>query len=105
MKIKIGKTFLGNNLPAFIVAEMSGNHGGKISRAIKIIKAAKRAGANAIKLQAYTADTITLKCNNKDFLISKESPWYQKKNLWNLYKFAYTPSTWFKRLFEEAKKN
>ena len=79
MKIKIGRIYLGNGLPSFVVAEMSGNHGGQISRALKIIHAAKKAGANAVKLQTYTADSITLKSNNKDFIISKDSPWYKKK--------------------------
>ena len=73
MKIKIGRTYLGDGLPCFVVAEMSGNHGGKISRAIKIIHSAKKAGADAIKLQTYTADSITLKSNRKDYIITKDS--------------------------------
>ena len=104
MKIKIGQIYLGHNLPCFVVAEMSGNHNGKISRALKIIHSAKKAGANAVKLQTYTADSITLKSNRKDFIISRDSPWFKKKNLWNLYKFAHTPIEWHKRLFQEAKK-
>ena len=104
MKIKIGRTYLGDSLPCFVVAEMSGNHGGKISRALKIVHSAKKAGANAVKLQTYTADSITLKSNRKDFIIPKDSPWFKKKNLWNLYKFAHTPIGWHKRLFQEAKK-
>ena len=104
MKIKIGQIYLGDNLPCFVVAEMSGNHGGKIGRALEIIRLAKKAGANAIKLQTYTADSITLKSNKKDFIISKNSPWFKKKNLWNLYKLAHTPLEWHKRLFNEAKK-
>ena len=80
MKIKIGRIYLGNNLPCFVVAEMSGNHGGKINRALKIIHSAKKAGANAVKLQTYTADSITLKSNRKDFIISRNSPWFKKKN-------------------------
>ena len=66
-KIKIGKTYVGNNLPTFVVAEMTGNHGGKINRALKIIHAAKRAGANAVKLQTYTPNTITLNSKKKIF--------------------------------------
>ena len=104
MKIKIGRTYLGDGFPCFVVAEMSGNHGGKISRALKIIHSAKKAGANAVKLQTYTADSITLKSNRKDFIITKDSPWFKKKNLWNLYKFAHTPIGWHKKLFQEAKK-
>jgi N-acetylneuraminate synthase/pseudaminic acid synthase len=105
MNIKIGKYIVGKNHPCFIVAEMSGNHNQSLSRAIKIIKAAKRAGANAIKLQTYSADTITLKCKKKDFTISKSSPWKKSKFMWNLYNNASTPWTWHKKLFSEAKKN
>ena len=104
MNFQFGKLKIGSKHPCLIVAEMSGNHGGKISRAIKIIHAAKKAGASAVKLHTYSADSITLKSNNKDFIISKDSPWYKKKNLWNLYKYAYTPIEWHKRLFQEAKK-
>ena len=57
----LGKTPVGESHPAFIVAELSGNHGGSLKRALKLIEKAKKAGANAIKLQTYTADTITLK--------------------------------------------
>ena len=103
MNFQFGKLKIGSKHPCLIVAEMSGNHGGKISRAIKIIHAAKKAGASAVKLQTYSADSITLKSNNKDFIISKDSPWYKKKNLWNLYKYAYTPIEWHKILFQEAR--
>ena len=75
MKIKIGKNLIGDNEKSFVIAEMSGNHNASIAQAMKIIMAAKKCGANAIKLQTYTADTITLKSNKKDFLISKKSPW------------------------------
>lgn len=103
MNFQIGRFKIGDNSPTLIVAEMSGNHCGSFDRAIKIIKAAKRAGANAIKLQTYTADTITLKSNKKDFLISKKSPWSHHKNLWNLYNHAYTPWKWQKKIFAKAK--
>ena len=73
-RFKIGKKFIGLNDPCFIVAEISANHNGKISNAIKIIKHASKIGVNAIKLQTYTADTITLNSYKKDFLISKKSP-------------------------------
>ncbi len=81
MNIKIGKTLIGNNNKSFIIAEMSGNHNSSLNEAIKIIKSAKKCGANAIKLQTYTADTITLNSNKTDFLIPKSSPWHKKKKL------------------------
>ena len=105
MNIKIGKYIIGKDHPCFIVAEMSGNHNKSLTRAIKIIKAAKRAGANAIKLQTYKADTITLKCKKKDFAIGKSSPWAKSKLMWNLYNNASTPWKWHKKLFHEARKN
>ena len=104
MKIKIGKHIIGDNKPCFIIAEMSGNHNMDIKRAIKIVHAAKKSGANAIKIQTYTPDTITLKSNKKDFLLPKNSPWKKYKNLWNLYNYAHTPWSWHKRIFNEAKK-
>lgn len=85
----------------FIIAELSANHGGSIETAIETIKAAKRTGANAIKLQTYTADTITLDSDNDDFLI-KGTIWDGKK-LYELYQEAYTPWEWHTKLFEVAK--
>ena len=104
MKIKIGKSIIGDKKNCFIVAEMSGNHNGDIKRAIEIVRAAKKSGADAIKIQTYTADTITIKSNKKDFLLNKGSPWKKYKNLWNLYNHAHTPLSWHKRIFKEAKK-
>ena len=69
MEIVLGSRKIGNGHPTFIVAEMSGNHGGSLQQALSIVHAAKRAGADAIKLQTYTADTITLKSDKKDFAI------------------------------------
>jgi len=102
--ICIGNSTVGRNQKVCIVAELSGNHAGSIDNAIKIIHSAKRAGVNAIKLQTYTADSITLNSNSEDFLISKDSPWSIYKNLWNLYDKAHTPWSWHPILFDEAKK-
>ena len=101
---KIGQTKIGNGEKCFIVAELSGNHAGNLKRAKKLILEAKKAGADAVKLQTYTADTITLNSNNKDFKIKESSPWKIKKNLWSLYKEAHTPWKWHKPLFLYAKK-
>ncbi len=104
MIFKIGKTTVGEGAPCFVVAELSGNHNGNINRAKKMIIKAKEAGANAVKLQTYTADTITLKSNKNDFKIGKNSPWNKKKNLWSLYNKAFTPWEWHKELFKLSKK-
>lgn len=87
----------------FIIAELSANHGQKIEVAIETIRAAKRAGANAIKLQTYTADTLTIDCGNKHFKdVLKGSIW-EGRTLYDLYKEAYTPWEWHKELFRVAK--
>jgi|TARA_B110001450_G_scaffold254220_1_gene279150 pseudaminic acid synthase len=87
-----------NKVP-FFIAEISGNHGGNINDAKKLILNAKKYGADAVKLQTYTADMMTLKNNEK----IKNGIW-KKENLWNLYHKAHTPLEWHKELFEFAKK-
>jgi len=86
----------------FIVAELSANHNGSLKTAIETIKAAKRAGADAIKLQTYRADTITLNVNKKDFLIQGDSIW-SGQNLFDLYEKGYTPWEWHKELYDVAR--
>ncbi len=86
----------------FIIAELSANHGGKIEIAKDTIKAAKEIGANCIKLQTYTADTITLDCDKEDFIIKGGTLWDDKK-LYDLYKEAYLPWEWHKELFDYAR--
>lgn len=86
----------------FIIAELSANHGGDIEIAKKTIRAAKRTGADAIKLQTYTADTMTLDSNKLDFIISSGTIW-DGRNLYELYQEAYTPWEWHKELFKTAK--
>ena len=87
----------------YVVAEMSANHNGSLQNALDTIKAAKECGANAIKLQTYTADTITLDCKKEDFIIKGGTLW-DGQSLHELYQKAYTPWEWHKELFEYARK-
>jgi pseudaminic acid synthase len=98
--MKIGTFEIGEKKPTFIIAELSANHNGSIATAIETIKAAKRAGADCIKFQTYTADTITIDSKKDDFRISG-SIW-DGKYLHDLYQEAYTPWEWHKELFEVA---
>lgn len=86
----------------FIIAELSANHGGSIETAIETVRAAKRTGADAIKLQTYTADTITLDSNKEDFIIKGGTIWDDKR-LYDLYKEAYLPWEWHEELFKVAR--
>jgi len=87
----------------YIIAEMSANHNGSLQNAIDTIKAAKEIGANCIKLQTYTADTLTLNSKKDDFMINGGTLW-DGKSLYDLYKEAYTPWEWHKELFDYARK-
>lgn len=87
--MKIGNRIIGDNNPTYIIAEMSGNHAGSIENAKNIIRKAKEAGADCIKIQTYTADTLTIDCN-KSFFTIKGSAW-DGRNLYNLYEEAGTP--------------
>ncbi|MGX1022909.1 pseudaminic acid synthase [Flavobacterium sp. CS20] len=91
-----------NSDKVFIIAELSANHGGNIETAIETIKAAKDTGADAIKFQTYTADTITLDSDKNDFIISGGTIWDGNK-LYNLYKKAFLPWEWHQELFKVAK--
>jgi pseudaminic acid synthase len=88
--------------PVFIIAELSANHNGSLDNAMATIKAAKRAGADAIKLQTYTADTITLNARTDDFRLKQGTIW-DGKYLYDLYQEAYTPWEWHQQLFDAAK--
>ena len=100
--MKIGDFNINKESKVFIIAELSANHNGDLEIALETIRAAKRAGADCIKLQTYTADTITIDSNKDDFII-KGTIW-EGKNLYHLYKEAYTPWEWHHKLFDEAKK-
>lgn len=101
MHIKIGNKLVGDNQPVFIVAELSANHNQDLEIALKTIKAAKDAGADAIKFQTYTADTITMDADNKHFQIDQGTVW-DGKTLHKLYEEAYTPWEWHPKLKQEA---
>jgi pseudaminic acid synthase len=100
-EVKIGNRKVGVNHPCFIIAELSANHNGSLETALDTIKAAKRAGADAIKLQTYTPDTITLNVKAPDFMIGQGTIW-DGKYLYDLYKEAYTPWEWHAQLFKAA---
>jgi len=87
----------------FIVAELSANHGQDLEIAKETIRAAKRAGADAVKLQTYTADTITIDCDKPDFILNNGTIWDGRK-LYNLYQEAHTPWEWHAELFETARR-
>ena len=99
--IEINSRIIGLLNPVYIIAELSANHNQNFDQAVQLIKAAKEAGADAIKLQTYTPDTITIDCGNKYFRIGKGSIW-ESRNLYELYMEAYTPWEWQPKLKEIA---
>ena len=101
--IQICDTQIGAQYKPFIIAEMSGNHNQSLSKAIEIVDAAAEAGADAIKLQTYTADTMTLNIKGGDFEIKDKNSLWAGQNLHKLYKKAYTPWEWHEEIFKRAK--
>lgn len=102
MEFKIANRFIGDNHAPFVIAEMSGNHNQSLERALALVDAAAKAGAHALKLQTYTADTITMK---GAFTIKDEKSLWHGKELHDLYKMAYTPWEWHQPIFERAKEH
>lgn len=98
--MKIGAREIGPEHPPFVIAEMSANHNQSLERAFEIIDSAAASGADAIKLQTYTADTLTIDCDRTDFMI-KGGLWDGYK-LYDLYKWAQTPFEWHQAMFERA---
>jgi len=92
-----------NSKSPFIIAEISANHGGDFDNCLKLIEIAKKTGANAVKFQSYSAESITLNSNKSDFLLPDESPWKAHMNLFQLYDYAKTPIAWFPELFKFAR--
>lgn len=100
-KIKLKDRLIGQGEPTFIIAEMSGNHNQNFEKAKKIIDNAAEAGADAIKLQTYTADTMTIDCDNKYFQVNVNDKW-KGRTLYELYQWAYTPWDWQPKLKKYA---
>lgn len=99
--MKIANREINGENPPYVVAEISGNHCGVIDNAIRLIKAAKRAGADAIKTQCYEPDTLTIDCNKVDFIA--QSGLWKGRTLYELYGKAFTPFAWHKELYDVAK--
>lgn len=103
--IKIGNKEIGRHTKPFIIAEMSGNHNHSLERALHLVDLAAEAGVDALKLQTYTPDTITLDVHTGEFFISHNSNLWKGQSLYNLYKEAYTPWEWHEAIFNRAKEH
>ena len=95
---------IGKNHKPFIIAELSGNHNGSLKNALSIIRSAAKCKVSAIKLQTYTADTMTINSKKKEFLIRNKKSIWHGKTLYNLYKKAHTPWSWHKKYLQRQKK-
>ncbi|KAA6232071.1 pseudaminic acid synthase [Chlorobium phaeovibrioides] len=102
MSFTIGDCVIGLEYKPFIIAELSGNHNQSLERALKIVEAAGEAGAHAMKLQTYTADTMTLDVPDGDFFISDEKSLWKGRSLYELYQEAYTPWEWHEPIMKRA---
>ena len=103
MSISISNIRIGQDCQPFIIAEMSGNHNQSLEKAIEIVRAAKRTGASAIKLQTYKPETLTINVKNPDFLVDDNDSLWKGSYLFELYENAYTPWEWHEAIFKEAK--
>lgn len=102
--IKIADRLIGTDQSPFIIAEMSGNHNGSLERALAIAEAAAKSGAHALKLQTYTADTMTLDIEEGEFFINDRKSLWKGNSLYELYKKAYTPWEWHEAILKKCKK-
>ncbi len=101
--LRIADNYIGQNHPPFIIAEMSGNHNQSLERALEIVEVAAKTGVQALKIQTYTADAMTLDINKGEFRISDPDSLWNGESLYELYKKAYTPWEWHKPIFDRAK--
>lgn len=101
--LHIGERAIGVGHPPFVIAEMSGNHNQSLDRALAIVEAAARSGAHALKIQTYTADTMTLDLAEGEFRIADADSLWAGKSLHQLYQEAYTPWEWHKPIFDKAR--
>jgi pseudaminic acid synthase len=101
--IHVGNVRVGSDCPPFVIAEMSGNHNQSLDRALAIVEAAAQAGAQALKIQTYTADTMTLDIREGEFFISDSGSLWNGNSLYELYQQAYTPWEWHKPIFDRAR--
>ena len=101
--IRINEVVIGTEHEPFVIAEMSGNHNQSLEKALKIIDAAADSGAHAVKLQTYTADTLTINVDHGEFFISDPKSLWKGRSLYDLYQEAHTPWEWHKALFDRAK--
>jgi len=102
IELKIGDASIGSGNRPFVIAEMSGNHNQSLKRALSIVEAASKSGAHAVKLQTYTADTMTLAVNEGEFFIDDENSLWKGQSLHDLYKQAYTPWEWHQPIMQRA---
>src|SRR5699024_825861 len=100
--MKISNKNIGKEFTPYIIAEMSGNHNQSLDKALEIVDAAAKSGANAIKLQTYTADTMTLDIAEGEFFISDKNSLWQGNDMYSLYQKAHTPWEWHEAIIQRA---
>jgi len=102
--MNISKKIISNSTKPFIIAEISGNHDGSFSKAKKLIDAAKWAGVDAVKLQTFKPELMTLDSTKKEFIVNHKNSRWSKKTLFSLFKKSYTPWEWYSKLQKHCKK-
>ena len=102
--IKVGGKWIGQNHRPFIIAEMSGNHNQSLERALQIVDAAADSGVDALKIQTYKAETMTLDITEGEFYINDDKSLWKGRSLYELYEEAHTPWEWHKAIFDHCKK-